>query len=682
MKKKCFSICLVFVLIIVASALTAYAEEGFWTKFSSPDDIIGYRSFSSYNQAPQLKELVDSGKLPPVEERLPKEPMVWKKNMMQDGIGEYGGIWRDTFSASVQGWNWGAGQSHGWFGISQIVHEGLIEPGPMWMLETPQITPNLARSWEWSEDGKTLTMHLVEGVKWSDGVEFTTDDVIFSYRDNIVNERVQSFSSKGSWTYGGEVTELEKIDDYTLKWHFGKAFPIRALFKLDYVSFPLSPAHVYQKYHPKYNEDMTYDEYTTVTPPQSLPAVVLGSHVPVAFEPGQQQVFVRNPFYWKVDEEGNQLPYLDEVWFMYAQEAEKGLLNLIAGSTDRGQVNLQQLSMGLQAEQEPDSHFNLHWPPVFNFGNPALAFNLSLEAGVNSEEERELRKLFRKKEFRQAVSHAIDREGIAEALLPGPYVGPWYGGLPSGSPMYDESKVVKYEYDLDKAKELLAGLGFEDTDDDGIVNWPENTPEAGKNLTIECLIDAGQTLRVEVSEMLAPQLRKAGIDLRVKPLKGSALGPKLDSGDFDSHLIKCPERLTPFLYPEFVGPVTKNSPMWHISDPEEGRELLPFEEEIQKLLEETETMVSSDERKQVFGEIQRLMTENIYTVGITQGKYANGITKRARNVPADIPGRMYGWFYSGTPIHAFGFVPKHLQLETQYQHLIPTPDVYEGQEWW
>ncbi|MCK4618295.1 ABC transporter substrate-binding protein, partial [Candidatus Aerophobetes bacterium] len=146
---------------------------------------------------------------------------------MTDGVGVYGDKWRVFCGSPTAGWNWAAGLTSGWWGTEVLVWEGLVEPAHMWMLKNPiEPVPNLATSWEWSEDGKTLTMHLLEGAKWSDGVEFTADDVLFTYYDCHLDSHIPSFLGAGAWTINGKLTELEKVDKYTIRWRFGAGFPL------------------------------------------------------------------------------------------------------------------------------------------------------------------------------------------------------------------------------------------------------------------------------------------------------------------------------------------------------------------------------------------------------------------------------------------------------------------------
>ena len=136
------------------------------------DQIVTYKALPEYHEPTWVTELVEAGELPPVAERLPKEPQVVLASGMVDGIGVYGDSWRDFSACPTAGWNNGAGVSAGWFGIESMSHSdgALVQTGPLFRADQDiEPFPQLAKSWEWSEDGKQLTMHLIEGAKWSDG---------------------------------------------------------------------------------------------------------------------------------------------------------------------------------------------------------------------------------------------------------------------------------------------------------------------------------------------------------------------------------------------------------------------------------------------------------------------------------------------------------------------------------
>jgi len=128
---------------------------------------------TSYNEAPMLAAMVAAGLLPPVDERLPVETDIFIVDPV-DGVGEYGGIWHNV--------TW-------WQGYGNILMI-LYDPPIRWKSDYSGYEPGLLKSWEMSQDGKTLTWHLREGVKWSDGVDFTTEDLQFWWEDLTLNENV------------------------------------------------------------------------------------------------------------------------------------------------------------------------------------------------------------------------------------------------------------------------------------------------------------------------------------------------------------------------------------------------------------------------------------------------------------------------------------------------------------
>ena len=199
-------------------------------------DIVEFKAFDEYCEPEWVTKLVEEGKLPPVAERLPKEPAVYKEGFYSDGVGEYGGIWRDVWAVPTAGWNYNAGVVQGWFGLEAIVQEEPLNTGAMFLSEGVTPIPFLAKSYEWSEDGMSLTMNLIEGAKWSDGVEFTTEDIMFLWEDNIMDPNVTTWTNASFWTIDGQPVTLEALDDYTLKFTFPVAKPTKFLYNLTNLS--------------------------------------------------------------------------------------------------------------------------------------------------------------------------------------------------------------------------------------------------------------------------------------------------------------------------------------------------------------------------------------------------------------------------------------------------------------
>ncbi len=606
------------------------------------EDLLRYETLDSYQQAPVLDQFVDDGTLPPVEERLPVEPMVIPTSGMSSGPGVYGGTWRDFSGVPTEGWNLCAGQTQGWYGINYIYSEALVDSAPTFMRsDAVEPLPNIAKNWTWSEDGLELTMELMEGVKWSDGDPFDAEDIMFTWEDNILDPNVNSWTSRTSWQIDGEDISLEALDDYTIMWTFPQPFPVARLFDMDFLDFTICPAHVLKPFHPTFTDGADYESYEAALPSDALPPVSLGPWIPVEYRTDEFMVMRRNPYYWKVDEAGNQLPYLDEVTF---EKGESGLgrtLGTLAGSLDH--TNLENPSSYVEATsrvQDEDAHFTINWGPEA-LGFP-LEMNLSANLGVDNERDQALRDLFRDLRFRQAVSYALDRDGIAQTVIRGPFLRGFPGGLVPGAAEFDINSVVYYPYDAASAEALLTELGLEDTDGDGVRNWTTG-PLEGENMVIELITGEAAPATQQVGEAVAALLGQVGIQLNISVLQGPAETDAIESGQWEMLISRTgQEWLTPFTRCRDLAPISAESPGWH-REGSEPRELLDFEVEMVDIVSEFCLEPDSDARAELMSEYNRLFTENVYNVGTVIGRYGLAMAERFENIPTGAPPFFYHW---------------------------------------
>ena len=219
--------------VLLSCAVSALAQGQFKLyELQDYEEIIGKEL--EFGQAPQLRVKVAAGELPPVEERLPEEPLV--VNPIEE-IGEYGGVWRQVHT--------GRGD------LTQIdyhLNENLVK----WSADFTEILPNVAKSWEFSEDARTVTFSIRKGIKWSDGVPFTVDDIMFWWEKIILNDDISP--RKPSWLKsGGELATVEKIDDYTVEFSFALPYAtILSQFVGSQGGRLFYPEHYLKQFHPDY----------------------------------------------------------------------------------------------------------------------------------------------------------------------------------------------------------------------------------------------------------------------------------------------------------------------------------------------------------------------------------------------------------------------------------------------
>jgi peptide/nickel transport system substrate-binding protein len=312
----------------------------------------------------------------------------------------------------------------------------------------------------------------------------------------------------------------------------------------------------------------------------------------------------------------------------------------MAGSADHSNLeNPNVFIETLKRQAEPDAHFDVVWgPELLAFG---LSMNLSDSLGVEDERDAELRKLFRDQRFRRAVSQAIDREGVAQAVVRGPFLRPFPGGLLPGATEYDRRSVVYYPYSPETSRKLLAEIGLEDTDGDGIVNWTEG-PMAGENLVIELNAGEDAEATVDIGEALVPLMADVGIQLNFRPMKGTAMTDDNIAGTWEWHMWRSGQNLAvPYSRVEELGPTTKE---WGIHrEGDQPRNLLPFEEELVRIINEFAAEPNDAQRKELMFEFNRIWTENVYRVGIVVGSYGLALAKRFQNIPIGCPTFLYHW---------------------------------------
>jgi peptide/nickel transport system substrate-binding protein len=485
-------------------------------------------------------------------------------------------------------------------------------------------------------------MHLIEGAKWSDGVPFTSEDVMFFWNDNVLDPNVLPLNGATPETFG-EGTKLEAIDDYTVKWTFKDAFPKQFLYAMAYGTFCPGPAHLLKPQHPEYS-DNTYDQYKNAFPPEFLSMPTMGAWVPVAYRPDDIVVMRRNPYYWKVDDQGNQLPYLDELEYKLSTWADRDV-QAVAGTGDFS--NLEQAESYVEALKkaaDPNA------PARLAFGARTIGYSLYPNLSANGWGEPDaraqaVRELNRNEDFRKAITYAIDRDHLNQALVKGPFTAIYPGGLYAGTAYYDKDSTVYYPFSLESAKAELEKAGLTDTDGNGIVNFPSDTPGVGgQDVEVTLLVNSDYQTDKSLGEGVVAAMQQIGIRVIPNIVAGNQRDALQQSGQFDWAIWRNGSELISVVQgTSALAPTGPQTTVNHRAGKDGTVDLLPWEQEMVDVVNQFIASSDNAERTELMKKYQKLYTENIATIGLTQYPGALIVNKRFANIPPGTPIFMFNW---------------------------------------
>ncbi|HIE47713.1 TPA: ABC transporter substrate-binding protein [Candidatus Bipolaricaulota bacterium] len=490
--------------------------------------------------------------------------------------------------------------------VTGQLHAGLTEVNPI----TDKVEPALAKSWEISEDGLTITFYLRQGLQWSDGEPFTADDVVFTFNGVIFNEDVRT-DYRDVLMVEGQLPTCEKVGDYTVK--FTLPAPFRPF--LRQIGGAIYPAHKLQDLSRVYNPDADPEALNSVwsvdTPPEEI--VGMGPFRLVEYIPDQLVVLERNPYYWKVDPEGTRLPYLDGVKFVIVGGADAEMLKFRNGELDVYAPRPEDLAT-LIAEAEQKG-FEVRIDPTKPlFGTTWIVFNQDCP-------NEKLREYFRMVEFRRAMAHLVDKQSIIDNVYLGLGVPQW-SPVSMLSPFYNEEVVAKYEYDLDAAAQLLDQIGLVDRDGDGWRDFPDGT-----TFEFELNTNVGNTIREQICQIFADDCAQVGIKVNFNPVNFNTLVTKLLGSEYEAVLLG----LTGSSEPSGGANVYKSCGglhFWRYSECDDPR---PVAQRIDELFDLGVKTYDFDEAYQYYSEFQKLFSETldlIYTVNMV---YRYALYKNLQN---------------------------------------------------
>ena len=546
---------LIFVLLTGMLALLG-VTGAFAQQKAVPYNLDDYERMTgkqlSFSEAPMLTAMVAAGEIPPLAERLPEDVLVIQP---AQEIGQYGGTWRHALVSAASNYS----DNYGW--------EYLAAYTP----DMRELFPNLLKAWDASDDGTKFTLHMRKGVRWSDGVPFTADDLLFYWDDIALNSEL-SPSPPARMMRAERAGVMRKIDDYTVEISFTQPYGVFIETLARWRPNPYAPKHYLKEFHADYTTKAALDDKIKAEGLDNWPALfqakkgggsefwAMPERPTITAWLAQNSItdpihiLERNPYYYKVDTEGNQLPYIDRLERTMVTDAETALLKLFAGEADYLTMHAYGVdSFSLAVDYQDQGNYRLVrfiWPPE---SRANIGFNMSHKDPV-------LRELFNDKRFRIALSIAINRDEINALLYQG-LAEVSNASLMEGPPFHGENLFKQnLEYNPGEAARILDQLGLKERDGEGYRLRPD-----GERLRLSIIIPNWYPKEVEIAEMIKDHWKEAGIQLATKPITGRQLVPTWNTGDFDLDMVAMTRGgrpINPLFYADFV-PISS----WYVPNP-------------------------------------------------------------------------------------------------------------------
>ena len=510
---------------------------------------------SKFAQSPTLDDL----DLPPVQERLPDRPYVVPHRWISDG--EYGGRLNMNV-VSAAGAAAASSNRNFCYGHSPL----------RWLNDCQDIGPGLAESWESNDDASEWTFHFRAGLKWSDGEPWTTEDILFWWEEFVVPEKMGQSAPDETRSGTGTLAKLTAPDDTTLVLTFDAPAPLTADRIANWVNGNIGqngpiwmmPHHYLKQFHPKWGKDVP-DDWDTVGGLMEGKAdwhrnpdcPTMTGWKCKTFDNDSGVVLERNPYYWCVMPNGDQLPYLDELHFTVITDAEAGKLQLQQGNVDFCYGRFNQISLsdvqGIRDTADQSGVEILLWDSGAG-GGLTVMFNYDYV-------DDDLRALIREPKFRQALSHAYRREDVRRSVyfnngeLTTGTMSPKaaeYQVNATGEKMYRQWRDSYVAHDPDKARAMLDELGVTDADGDGMRELPNGKP---LSLRLDYHADHSQDQQTRDNQLVG-DLKAIGIELKLNPIPPQSYDDQWQSGKLmardDWEIGDGPNHL---VYPQFFVPI-------------------------------------------------------------------------------------------------------------------------------
>ena len=619
----------VFALGATAAADTTEGDipRSAWpASWFEPPGTAAQTGLSTFQQSPMLDAAVAAGDLPPVEQRLPDDPIVVEP---YEGIGVYGG----TASVFDGGWD-------------------LLNPPGGAFRVCPQLQlnlPNYAKGAEFSDGGRTLTIYLRPGVRWSDGHPLSSEDFEFDLLHIEFNNQITPVVTPML-----QGATLEIHHDYSFSYHFPEPQPL-FLKKLAHSGDNyLAPAHFLKRYHPDFTdveqltreaEELGVEDWRKYFEVVNSTRDLLVFHRPVLSpfmiidKSSTRSRFERNPYYPKVDPAGNQLPYIDYIETQKVESAEIKAAKASTGQVTFSGRQFMTADIPLFKRFEKDNGYSTYiWPRPYGSD---VVFQMNL-----THPDERLRRVFQDVRFRRALSLAIDRDEINDIVYFGQAVPRQLTVVPSSRYFEPEFARAYADFDPRRAGALLDEMGLADVDGDGVREGVDGKP---LNITLEYTL--GETPKQPTVELVTAHWAEVGVQVSRKQISGGLQSTRANAGLMDMAIWHADRNadilfpIEPFWYvPMHVGQeplLFSRWARWYLSGGTKGREPPP---QIKQLIEWWQILRRTDdleERVDMGKRILRSQAENIWSIGVIGlGPHPVVVKDELKNVPRQ---GYWGW---------------------------------------
>ena len=543
-------------------------------------------------------------------------PFVEDSLLTPDPNPRMGGTLYLALTGSPQSFNFYGTLDSNAYSVAGQMLTGLVEAHPV----TSAIRPALAESWEVSEDNKEVTFHLRD-VKWSDGVPLTADDVIFTFEHFVMNP-VARGNSVARFTIEAKPIEWVKVDDSTVKAILPA--PYAAFFTVLSHAY-IYPSHALESKIDKNRPDSVNDVWLTNTPLNEIPAN--GPFMLSEYIIDQKVVMTKNPNYWKVDEYGNKLPYVDKIEYLVVSDAQVRLAKFMAGELDYMAVSGNDFPILKERELAGGPFRVFLAEPTQPTPSPIhIAFNFDVE-------NPKLREVFRTTEFRQAMEYALDRERIIDEVYNGLAVLGGVPVLPSNKAFYNPKiEEIRRPFNLAEAARILDELGLKDNDGDGFREYPDGT----KFEFVLTLQSSPQEYQ-DIAYIYSQDLQSIGVKVNLQILDSSLTGQMFGAGSFEAGIRAFGNQPDPQLRKAIWQPGTQLY-YWHRTtrDPDTNlpimENMLDWEKRVYELFEKGQVAMDPVERKSYYDEWQEIYAEYLPVIFVCKGMNLYAANKSLGNV--------------------------------------------------